>query len=33
MAYKKAEDDLKKEIKKGEKGDTFIKQTYAKQII
>lgn len=33
MAQKKSEDDLKREIKKGEKADKFVKQTYAKQVI
>lgn len=30
---KKAEDSLQKEVKKGDKSDKFIKQTYAKQIV
>jgi charged multivesicular body protein 3 len=33
MARKKCEADLQKEIKKGDKSDKFIKQTYAKQVI
>ncbi|CAD8122579.1 unnamed protein product [Paramecium sonneborni] len=33
QARKKAEDQLQKEIKKGDKADKFIKQTYAKQVI
>ncbi|CAK63923.1 unnamed protein product (macronuclear) [Paramecium tetraurelia] len=33
QARKKAEDLLQKEIKKGDKADKFIKQTYAKQVI
>lgn len=30
---KKAEESLQKEIKKGDKADKFVKQTYAKQIV
>lgn len=33
MARKKSEKDLEKEVKKGDKADKFIKQTYAKQVI
>ncbi|EAR87283.1 SNF7 family protein (macronuclear) [Tetrahymena thermophila SB210] len=33
MASKKAEEDLKREIKKGDKADKFVKQTYAKQVL
>jgi charged multivesicular body protein 3 len=30
---KKAEEQLQREVKKGDKSDKFIKQTYAKQIV